>query len=111
MKKNIEYMVDIPYNNNEQLFDVVYFKNHNGRYAVKEFINSIVDKKMYVRIYRSIELLNNWGNMVSYPYSKYLRDGIYELRIISGNNHVRILYFFDNNRTIVLTNAFYKKNK
>ena len=44
------------------------------------------------------------------PHSKYLEDGIYELRTKQGSNISRILYFFFVDRRIVLTNGFVKKS-
>ena len=43
------------------------------------------------------------------PYSKFLEDGIFELRIKQGSNITRVLYFFFVNRKIILTNGFVKK--
>ena len=38
-------------------------------------------------------------------------DGIFELRTIVGHDIVRIMYFFDNNRIIIATNGFVKKQQ
>ena len=43
------------------------------------------------------------------PYSKHLSDGIFELRVKSGTNISRILYFFYIEKKIILTNGFLKK--
>ena len=43
--------------------------------------------------------------------SKYLGDGIFELRCKQGNNITRILYFFYYEGKIVLTNGFVKKKQ
>ena len=45
------------------------------------------------------------------PYSKYLEDGIFELRCKLGSNHTRVLYFFYSGRKIILTNGFVKKTQ
>lgn len=109
MKKNIEFMVDIPYNSNDKNYIIEFYQKENGVYPVIEFLDSIEDKKLLNKALRNINLLQEWGNNITERFSKHIRDGIYELRIVHGNNHVRILYFFDKNRIIVLTNAFYKK--
>ena len=43
------------------------------------------------------------------PYSEHLVGGIFELRIKSGSDISRVLYFFVIGRKIVLTNGFIKK--
>ena len=43
------------------------------------------------------------------PYSKYMGNGVYELRIRFAGDISRIFYFFIVNNRIVLTNGFIKK--
>lgn len=62
-------------------FEIVFYKTANNICPVKDFLS----------------------------YSKYLRDGIFELRCQSGNNISRILYFFYCNNKIIMTNGFIKK--
>lgn len=45
------------------------------------------------------------------PYSKYLEDGIFEIRAKIGTNITRVLYFFYHGREIILTNGFIKKTQ
>ena len=56
-------------------------------------------------------MLETDGNNIREPYSKFLGDGIYEVRVQQGNNIARILYFFVVNRKIILTNGFKKKSQ
>ncbi len=45
------------------------------------------------------------------PHSKFLEDGIFELRVKSPDGIVRILYFFYDGKNIILTNGFVKKTQ
>lgn len=45
------------------------------------------------------------------PYSENIGDGIFELRSIVGNNITRVLYFFMEGNTAILTNGFTKKTQ
>ena len=67
------------------------------------------DIKMRAKISSLMEILEEYGNLLREPYSKYLRDGIFELRCQSGNNISRILYFFYCDNKIIMTNGFIKK--
>ena len=56
-------------------------------------------------------ILQEKGNLLREPYSKYIEEGIFELRCKFGNDITRIMYFFYYNRRIVLTNGFTKKTQ
>lgn len=53
-----------------------------------------LDKKMRAKILRIIDILEENGNELREPYSKYLEDGIFEIREKVGNDISRVLYFF-----------------
>lgn len=91
-------------------FDIELYENENSSCPVKEFIDSL-DIKMKARVFRTIELLEKYGNQLRLPYSKSLGDGIFELRCQQSNNITRILYFFFVNQNIVITNGFTKKTQ
>ena len=57
------------------------------------------------------KVLAEKGNELREPYSKYLEDGIFELRGKIGNDTSRVLYFFYYNGKIILTNGFIKKTQ
>lgn len=90
--------------------EVAYYVKENGDIPVKEFIDSL-DIKMAAKVRRTIQLFQNNGNELREPYSKYLIDGIYELRIKQGNDITRVLYFFVIGNKAILTNGFTKKTQ
>ena len=64
---------------------------------------------MQTKIIGNLLVLKEKGYLVREPYPKYIVDGIFEFRIIVGNNISRILYFFYVGERIILTNGFVKK--
>lgn len=60
-------------------FEVEFYEKENGNQPVREFIIS-QEKKMIAKILDMINLLQN--------------NGLFELRIKSGSNISRIIYFF-----------------
>ena len=58
-----------------------------------------------------ITVLEENGNKLREPYSKFVSDGIYELRGKVGSDISRILYFFMVGQNIILTNGFIKKTQ
>ena len=91
-------------------YKIVLYEKDNGEEPVKTFIYQS-DVKMQAKIVGLLDVLEEKGNLLREPYSKYLEDGIFELRCQVGNNITRILYFFYYQKQIVLTNGFVKKTQ
>lgn len=89
-------------------FEIIFYKTSNNICPVRDFLLG-TDIKMRAKISSLLEILEEYGNLLREPYSKYLHDGIFELRCQSGNNISRILYFFYYDNKIILTNGFIKK--
>ncbi len=77
---------------------------------MEQFILSL-ENKMQAKVFRLLNLLEEFGNQLSEPHSKYLEEGIYELRIKQSSNTTRVLYFFFTGKRIILTNGFVKKTQ
>ena len=88
--------------------DVDFYELPDGTEPVREFLNSL-DIKMRAKMYREIDLLVMNGPELREPHSKYLDDGIFELRAKQSSDISRVLYFFFIGRKAVLTNGFVKK--
>ena len=93
--------------NNDE-FEIILYEKPDGTIPVQEFIDSL-DKKMRVKVIGTVDLLRKNGYNLREPYSKYLDDGILELRIKLGSDISRVLYFFIVDQKVVLTNGFIKK--
>lgn len=91
-------------------FEVLFYEKENGECPVEKFIISL-DIKMRAKMIGLLELLEEKGNLLREPYSKPIRNGIFELRCKVGNNNTRVLYFFYCEGKIVLTNGFIKKTQ
>ena len=92
------------------MFSLDFYKLPNGEVPVEAFLDSL-ETKMRVKALNSMSLLAEYGNSLRPPYSKYLEDGIFELRIKFASDITRIFYFFYVNDKIVLTNGFVKKTQ
>ena len=91
-------------------FEVVFYELPTGECPVEEFIGSL-SPKMRAKMIGLMEILEEKGNLLREPYSKHLKDGIFELRCQLGNNITRVLYFFYYQKKIVVTNGFVKKTQ
>lgn len=91
-------------------FTVEFYEKTNGETPVEDFLNSL-DKKMRSKMLMILTVLGEKGNQMREPYSKYLEDGIFEVRGKVGSDISRVLYFFYYGGKIVLTNGFIKKTQ
>lgn len=82
----------------------------NGKAPVNIFMDD-QSEKMIAKILTRIDLLEKNGPKLGEPYSKFIDDGIYELRCQTEGNNARILYFFVSGRKVILTNGFMKKTE
>lgn len=94
----------------EEKFLIIFYKTKDDYCPSREFIFSL-DKKSMSKILASLKALEEKGNAAREPLSKYLDDGIFELRTWNHVLNIRLLYFFDENKQIVITNGFIKKTQ
>ncbi len=87
-----------------------FYTNSRGDELVQDFIRN-QDKQTKSKISRSIDLINKYGPDLGLPHSRYLGDGIYELRI-RGKNEVRIFYIIIvNDLEVIFLHAFKKRTQ
>lgn len=91
-------------------FEVEFYEKENGEQPAKEYLLSL-DTKLRAKMVNIITILADNGYELREPYSKYLSEGIFELRSKVGTNATRILYFFYIDSRIILTNGFTKKTQ
>ena len=92
------------------MYTIELYDTDAGACPVGEFLLAL-EPKMKAKALRMIDLLEVNGPNLRKPYSRYLDDGILELRIKLSSNIIRIFYFFAKNNVIVLTNATVKKRQ
>jgi phage-related protein len=86
---------------------VLYYDKADGGVPVKDYIDTLPLHER-AKTLAFIGLLETYGPNVPRPYADLLKDGIHELRIKLTGTHVRVLYFFCYQNSIVLTNVFEK---
>jgi phage-related protein len=89
------------------------FAEHNGNIPFLDFLESInIEEKAEIlaSIDKFLELKNS-SNRITIKLSKYLMDGIFEIRVKHQNKISRSLYFYEKDKVIVFTNGFIKKTE
>ena len=73
----------------------------------ERFIASLSDKEI-IKLNYVISLLET-EEKIPVRFIKFIRNGLYELRMEYNSNIYRIFFIFDNDRIVVLFNGFQKK--
>lgn len=91
-------------------YHVDFYEMENGVKPTEDYLNTL-DAKMLAKIFRIIDLLEEFGPILRLPYSKHIEDDIFELRAKQGGNITRIMYFFVTGKQIILLNGVVKKTQ
>lgn len=86
----------------------------NGHNYGEEYLEDLFhsNKKLCSKMLVAIQIFKELGRNTPTKYSKYLRDGIFELRASVATNEARELYFFSvGGNEVVITNGFTKKTQ
>ena len=93
-------------------WEVNYFKDADGSYPVKDFLDAI-DASASAKFFRCFGLLEEYGIQVREPYVKSLtgHSKLKEIRVKAAPNIYRIIYFIYSGRQIILLHGFVKKTQ
>ena len=93
-------------------FRIVYYQDNSGKLPVEEFLIKLrrANNPLASQTFKGIEKLRNRVYHRE-PLSKYLKPGLWELRIQAGNNILRVIYTFAKGRVIILLHVFIKKQQ
>lgn len=82
-------------------------------YAFKNYFNefkNVLNETERKKIMRALLLLET-EDRIPHHYIKYLKEGVYELRVNYGYSEFRIFHIYDGNIIVILLNAFKKKSQ
>jgi len=91
--------------------EVKFYKLPSGRSPIEEFLDSLSSKEAK-KVTWVLSLIEELEYVPSKYYKKLTNtNGIIEVRIQVGNNHFRLLGFEFEDKFVVLTNGFRKKDQ
>jgi len=88
-------------------FKILFYKDKSGKNPVEEFLLELVksNRTLVARTRQGIEKLRN-KTYHREPLSKYVEPGLWELRIKTGSDILRIFYTFEKGKVIILLHVF-----
>lgn len=90
-------------------WEIVYYSSPAEIAPVAEYLDALPAREA-ARVVRQIDLLEEFGTNLPFPYTSHIRGSIWELRVRTGRNRHRILYFASRGNRIVLLHAFLKSS-
>ncbi len=97
---------------NRNLYRIEYVELDNKK-PFEEFLNAFTLKEQEKLITQMIRFLErkNANIPVKGNISKYLEDGIFEVRIFFSDKSARTLYYYEKGGKIIFTHGFIKKTQ
>lgn len=93
-------------------FKITYYKDKLDNDPVHKFLLEIsrTNLPLYNQTFKGLSKLRNRAYHKE-PLSKHLEAGLWELRIRSGTDILRIIYTFEKGQIIILLHGFVKKDQ
>lgn len=93
-------------------FIIEFFTDAQGKKPVKAFLEKVFkkNKKLWAQTIKGLEKIKS-RDYHKEPLSKALGSNLWEIRIQSGTNIVRVIYTFTRGRRIILLHGFTKKTR
>lgn len=93
------------------MIKIIFYKTKDNKCPVEEFLDSLSDKQAQ-KVAWVLRTVRDFNPIPKQYFKKLINtEGLWEVRISSGNETFRLLGFFENNNFIVLTNGFKKKTQ
>lgn len=93
-------------------FEITFYKEISGKSPIEEFLLKLAksNKILVEKSKQGIEKLKNRAYHRE-PLSKHIESGLWELRIKSSTDILRIFYTFDKGKIIILLHIFVKRKQ
>lgn len=93
-------------------FEIVFYKDTKGKTPIEEFLLAL-EKSNRALLIKSRHGINKLRYRFYHeaPLSKYIEPGLWELRVKSGSDILRVIYTFKKGQIIILLHAFIKKQQ
>ncbi len=93
-------------------FEIFFYKDTLGKSPIEEFLLKVA-KSNPVLVAKTRQGIAKLRNRIYHkePLSKHLEAGLWELRVSSGTDILRIIYTFSKGRISILLHVFIKKDQ
>jgi phage-related protein len=89
---------------------IEFYEDEAGKRPVEEYFERIPEEHVG-KILQVLQMLEEWGPRLPFPYSSQVEGRLRELRVHYGHTLYRVLYYGDARWTFVLLHAFEKRSQ
>ena len=90
--------------------EVLFYQTDSGKQPIRDLLDSL-DSKTSQRVTWVLQLIEDLDRIPVQYFKKLENTEIWEVRIQSGNNAIRLLGFWDTGKFVVLCHGFIKKSQ
>ena len=91
--------------------EIIFYRTESGYCPVEEFLDSLSSKNAQ-KVTWVMQLVEELDTIPVKYFKKMVgTDGLWEIRVQSGNNIFRLLGFLNGNNIVILNHAFQKKTQ
>lgn len=90
------------------MFEIIFYTKQDNTQPVVDFLESLTPQEK-AKIVKKIQILEIYGNLIQAKFLEFLQSGLFQIRVQSKDNYLRIIYFFYINKKIILLLGFKKK--
>ena len=87
---------------------LIFFRAANGDVLLRSFMRGLQEEHLD-HVWIAIKRLAAEGRALRRPHVDYLRNGIWEARVVSGRVHIRILFAYVGQDLVMLTHGITKE--
>ena len=92
------------------MWNIIFYEKENGVIPIKEFLDKL-QVKHRAKALHDIDVLEEYGTLLTEPHVKHIDGKLWELRIKSASDISRIFYFIAVGKDIILLHGFVKKSQ
>ncbi len=89
---------------------VEFYEDESGKRPVEAFLERLPEKHVGKTL-QVLQMLEEWGPRLPFPYSSQVEGRLRELRVHYGRTLYRVLSYGDAQRAFVLLHAFEKRSQ
>ena len=93
-------------------FEIEFYKDNSGNNPIEEFLLELSGSNLKL-VLKARQEIDKLRNRIYHrePFSKHIEPGLWELRVKSSTDILRIFYSFEKGRIIILLHVFIKKKQ
>lgn len=88
-----------------------YYETEPGKSPIVDFIDGLPTAKARAKIYRSLDLLAEYGFDLGKPHIKKISGKLWELRVVFASNQYRLFFIQMGEKRLKIVRAIHKKTQ